>query len=63
MLKKEEEIRELYRSHIEIWASGNSNSPILYGAILAYGRVLGFNGVKIHKDMNMAQNKYSNATS
>jgi dimeric dUTPase (all-alpha-NTP-PPase superfamily) len=59
-MKSEDEIRKIYRSYIELWASNiNKNSSVLYGAILAYGRVLEFSAKKIEKDMVMAKNKYS----
>ena len=52
----------MYRSYIELWACSSSTEKsdenILYGAILAYGRVLGFNLKKIDKDMKLAKNKY-----
>jgi len=61
-MKSEEEARNTYRSYIELWACSNfsnkSDKDILYGAILAYGRVLEFNLKKIKKDMNLARNKY-----
>jgi len=62
MLKQEEEVKGMYRAYIELWACKNTNTQrekdILHGAILAYGRVLGFNAVKVYKDMEMAKNKY-----
>ena len=62
MLKSEEEIKNMYRAYIELWACGQtqttSEGDVLKGAILAYGRVLGFNAVKVYKDMDMARNKY-----
>ena len=62
MLKSEEEIRKMYRSYIELWAQSDitkkTNIETLHGAILAYGRVLGFNLKKIDKDMKLAKNKY-----
>jgi hypothetical protein len=62
MLKSEEEIRLMYRNYIELWVTSdkknNYDSAVLRGAILAYGRVLGFNALKVYKDMEMAKNKY-----
>ncbi len=62
-MKSEDEIRKIYRSYIELWASSEPTSKddrfVLYGAILAYGRVLEFTAKKIEKDMLMAKNKYS----
>lgn len=62
MLKTEEEIRSMYRNYIELFACSDFNNKsdrdILYGAILAYGRVLGFKLVKIDKDIEFAKNKY-----
>ena len=62
MLKSEEEIRSIYRSYIELWVTFDKtklhDSAVLYGAILAYGRVLGFTQIKINKDIEMAKNKY-----
>lgn len=61
-MKSEEEIRNLYRSYIELYASSTyedrGEQNILYGAILAYGRVLNFNAIKIKKDLDMAKGKY-----
>ena len=61
-MRDEEFIRNIYRSYIELWACSEttkkSDRDILYGAILAYGRVLEFNAKKIQKDMEMAKNKY-----
>lgn len=58
-MKSEDSIRAFYRSYIELWAMpGTSNKQILYGAILAYGRVLEYNAIKIERDMEMAKNKY-----
>jgi len=66
VLKTEEEIRAMYRSYIELWACSTvtkkDDRDILHGAILAYGRVLGFTGNKIYKDMEMAKNKYAMTT-
>jgi hypothetical protein len=62
-MKDEDFIRQKYRSYVELWAcstvTNKSDKDILYGAILALGRVLEFNGVKIHKDMEMARVKYA----
>ena len=61
MLKSEEEIRKMYRSYIELWAQSKATQEQdreLYGAILAYGRILGFNLKKIDKDMKLSKNKY-----
>jgi len=62
MLKSEEDIKEMYRAYIELWACKQTKDQrekdILHGAVLAYGRVLGFNAVKVYKDMEMAKNKY-----
>lgn len=62
MLKSEEEIKNMYRAYIELWACNQTKDQqeqyMLQGAILAYGRVLGFNAVKVYKDMEMAKNKY-----
>ena len=62
MLRSEEEIREMYRNYIELWATSDKinlyDSAVLYGAILAYGRVLSFNAIKVNKDMEMAKDKY-----
>jgi hypothetical protein len=56
----------MYRSYIELWACSDAtdktDKDILYGALLAYGRVLEFNAGKIQKDMEMAKNKYLDAT-
>lgn len=56
----------MYRSYIELWAcstvTNKSDRDVLYGAILAYGRVLEFKATKIEKDMNMAKNKYLKTT-
>lgn len=53
----------MYRAYVELWAcstsTGKQDKDILYGAILAYGRVLEFTVVKINKDLEMAKNKYS----
>ena len=61
-MRDEEYVRKIYRSYIELWACSEttkkSDRDILYGAILAYGRVLEFSGKKIEKDMEMAKNKY-----
>jgi len=61
-MKSEDAIRGMYRSYIELWAcsatTNKTDKDILHGAILAYGRVLEFNAVKIQKDMEMAKNKY-----
>lgn len=66
-MKNEDYIRSIYRSYIELWACSNqadtNEKYILYGAILAYGRVLEFTAKKIEKDMAMAKNKYSKTTS
>jgi len=66
-MKSEEFIRDKYRAYIELWAcsisTSKSDRDILYGAILAYGRVLEFNARKIEKDMDMAKNKYSSPIS
>ena len=65
-MKSEDYIRNMYRSFIELWAcsneTGKQDKDILYGGILAYGRVLEFNAKKIEKDMAMARNKYSKTT-
>jgi len=62
-MRSEDYIRDIYRSYIELWAcsnkTGRSDRDILYGAILAYGRVLEFTGKKIERDMEMAKNKYA----
>ena len=62
MLKSEEEIRQMYRNYIELWVCSKNleqrDKDVLHGAILAYGRVLGFNAVKVYKDLEMAKNKY-----
>jgi len=62
-MRSEDYIRDIYRSYIELWAcstkTGKADRDILYGAILAYGRVLEFNGKKIQRDMEMAKNKYA----
>jgi hypothetical protein len=62
MLKSEEEIRSMYRNYIELWACIKTieqrDKDVLQGAILAYGRVLGFNALKVYKDQEMAKNKY-----
>lgn len=62
-MRSEEQIRNMYRSYIELWASSEAtNRPdrdILHGAILAYGRVLGFDAQKINKDMVLAKDKYA----
>lgn len=61
-MKDEDSIKEMYRSYIELWASGAAGDKqqreVLHGAILAYGRVLGFSATKVYKDMSMAKNKY-----
>jgi len=65
-MKDEDFTRNKYRSYIELWACSDatkkSDRDILYGAILALGRVLEFSGKKIHKDMKMASDKYSKPT-
>jgi hypothetical protein len=65
-MRNEEFVRKIYRAYIELWACSEvtkkSDRDILYGAILAYGRVLEFNGKKIEKDMFMAKNKYLQTT-
>lgn len=52
----------MYRSYVELFAcsdfNNRSDKDILYGAILAYGRVLGFSLQKIDKDLEFAKNKY-----
>lgn len=62
-MRDEDYIRNIYRAYIELWACSNATQKqdrdILYGAILAYGRVLEFTAVKINKDLEMAKNKYS----
>lgn len=65
-MKNEDQIRAMYRSYIELWACSDKTNKhdrdILYGAILAYGRVLEFTSKKIHRDMDMVHNKYSKTT-
>lgn len=64
MIKTEEEIKLMYRNYIELFVcsdfNNRSDKNILYGAILAYGRVLGFKLTKIDKDIKFAKNKYIN---
>lgn len=61
-MRDEDYIRKIYRSYVELFAcsdaTGKTDRDILYGAILAYGRVLEFTGKKIEKDLEMAKNKY-----
>lgn len=65
-MKSEDFIRDIYRSYIELWACSTvtekNDRDVLYGAILAYGRVLEFKATKIHRDMDLAKNKYSKTT-
>ena len=61
-MRDEDYIRNMYRAYVELWAcstaTNKTDKDILYGAVLAYGRVLEFNAVKINKDLEMAKNKY-----
>ena len=62
-MRDEDYIRNIYRAYVELWAcsstTNKADKDILYGAVLAYGRVLEFNAVKINKDLEMAKNKYA----